>query len=272
MSKLILVPTPIGNLADITLRALDVLRTADLIAAEDTRHTRGLLDRHGIDRPVERLDAHTIVARAPHLLASHEVIAYVTDAGTPGISDPGAELVQLAIERGDEVEVLPGPTAFVPALVLSGLPTARFAFEGFLPRKGGDRNARLEAIARRTETTVLYESPHRLVATLGDLAEACGPNRPAAVSRELTKRFETTYRGSLGDLAERLAEGVKGEIVIIVGPAPERDESADHRHRAEVLVRSGLTGRDLRDALQELGVPRNLAYELALELDASGGG
>lgn len=270
MSRLVLVPTPIGHLEDITLRALETLRGADVIAAEDTRHTRGLLSRHGIDRPLERLDAHTIAARAPHLLAAHETVAYVTDAGTPGISDPGAELVRLALDRGDAVEVLPGPTAFVPALVLSGLPTARFAFEGFLPRKGGDRTARLEAIAARTETTVLYESPQRVAATLSDLAEACGPARPAAVSRELTKRFETTYRGTLTELSRELEGDVKGEIVVVVGPSAPREDSADVRHQAEVLARHGLQGRTLRDALQDLGAPRNLAYELALELGGDG--
>lgn len=264
MSRLILVPTPIGNLDDITLRALAALRDADVIAAEDTRHTRGLLARHGVERPLERLDAHTIPARAPRLLDAHAVVAYVTDAGTPGISDPGADLVRIALDRGHEVEALPGPTAFVPALVVSGLPTARFAFEGFLPRKGGDRTARLAAIAERSETTVLYESPRRVRETLLDLAEACGARRPAAVSRELTKRFETTYRGSLEELAEALSGEVKGEIVIVVGPAPEPAEATDFAAEAEALVRAGLHGRTLRDALQELGAPRNVAYELAL--------
>lgn len=271
MSRLVLVPTPIGNLDDITLRALEVLTSADVIAAEDTRHTRGLLRRHGIGSPLERLDAHTIASRAPHLLASHDTIAYVTDAGTPGISDPGAELVQLAVERGDQIEVLPGPTAFVPALVLSGLPSARFAFEGFLPRKGSDRTDRLDAIAARTETTILYESPHRVAATLRDLAAVCGIDRPASVSRELTKRFETTYRGTLGNLADELAEGVKGEIVVVIGPASPSDEQPDFHHQAEVLARSGLRGRTLRDALQELGAPRNLAYELSLQLEGEAG-
>lgn len=270
VTRLVLVPTPIGNLEDITLRALEALRSADVVAAEDTRHSRTLLARHGIDRPLERLDAHTIATRAPHLLAAHERIAYVTDAGTPGISDPGEELVRIALERGDEVEVLPGPTAFVPALVLSGLPTARFAFEGFLPRRGSDRTARLAAIAERTETTILYESPHRLLGTLQDLADACGADRPAAVSRELTKRFETTYRGALGSLVASVGPEVKGEIVVVVGPAPPRPVERDFRHEAEVLARSGLQGRTMRDALQELGAPRNVAYDLALEHGAEG--
>lgn len=270
MSRLVLVPTPIGNLADITIRALDELRRADVVAAEDTRHSRGLLAHHGIDRPLERLDAHTIESRAAPLLAAHERIAYVTDAGTPGISDPGAELVRIAIELGHEVEVLPGPTAFVPALVLSGLPTARFAFEGFLPRKGADRGERLAAIAARRATTVLYESPNRIGPTLRDLAETCGGDRRAAVSRELTKRFEATVRGPLAELAATFASGTRGEVVVVVAPAPEAIAERDFRHEAEVLRRSGLRGRTLRDALQELGAPRNLAYELAIDVDEPG--
>jgi 16S rRNA (cytidine1402-2'-O)-methyltransferase len=164
--RLTLVPTPIGHLGDITVRALDVLRAADVIAAEDTRRSRTLLDRYAITTPLVRLDAHTIAARAPRLLREHAHVAFVTDAGTPGISDPGAELVRLALDLGAHVEALPGPTAFVPALVLSGLPVARFTFEGFLPRRGRDRRERLAEIARREPTTVLYESPHRLAATL----------------------------------------------------------------------------------------------------------
>src|SRR5690625_4113271 len=161
MSRLVLVPTPIGNLKDITTRAVEVLRDADTVAAEDTRHSRRLLDSLGIGRPLVRLDAHTIPARAPALLDGEDTLAYLTDAGTPGISDPGAELVRLALERGSEVEVLPGATAFVPALVLSGLDTARFTFEGFLPRRGTARSARLEQIAASTATSIIYESPHR---------------------------------------------------------------------------------------------------------------
>src|SRR5690554_6530301 len=162
--RLTLVPTPIGNLGDVTLRALEVLRRADVVAAEDTRRSRVLLDQHGITARLERLDAHTISSRAPALLEEHAWVAYVTDAGTPGISDPGAEFVRLALAAGVEVEVLPGATAFVPALVASGLPTARFTFEGFLPRKGSSRSRRLRDIAASHATSVAYESPHRLAA------------------------------------------------------------------------------------------------------------
>lgn len=268
MAQLSLVPTPIGNLDDITLRALATLKRADVIAAEDTRHSRKLLAHHGVARPLERLDAHTIAARGGPLLDAHEHVAFITDAGTPGISDPGAELVQLALARGHRVEALPGATAFVPALVLSGLPLARFTFEGFLPRKGSGRRERLAALADADATTVFYESPHRLSATLRELVGFCGGERPAAVARELTKRFESVYRGSLAELAERLGEpGVKGEIVVVVGPRPPREAAPDFQREAEALHHSGVSGRDLRRALQALGAPRNLAYELALALE-----
>ncbi len=264
MAKLTLVPTPIGNLADITLRALEVLRAADVVAAEDTRHSRKLLTHYDVDKPLVRLDAHTIRERGERVLAQHDHVAFVTDAGTPGVSDPGTELVQLALERGDSVEVLPGPTALVPALVLSGLSTARFTFEGFLPRKGAARRARLETIAASDATSVLYEAPQRLVATLKDLGVVCGAARRASVSRELSKRFETTYRGTLAELAEALARGeVKGEVVVVVAPA-EPEEVTDFEAQARKFATAGLAGLELRRALIAVGAPRNVAYELAL--------
>ena len=264
MAKLTLVPTPIGNLADVTLRALTVLRAADVVAAEDTRHSRKLLTHYDIDKPLVRLDAHTILERGAGVLAAHDHVAFVTDAGTPGISDPGAELVQLALKRSDSVEVLPGPTAFVPALVLSGLNTARFTFEGFLPRKGAARKARLATVALSDATSLLYESPQRLVATLKDLGEVCGKTRSASVSRELSKRFETVYRGTLAELVEELSQGeVKGEIVIVVAPAEQVEES-DFAAQARKFAAEGLTGLELRRALVAVGAPRNVAYELAL--------
>lgn len=273
MSRLTLVPTPIGNLGDVTLRALEVLRSADHLAAEDTRRTRVLLDNYGVDRPLSRLDAHTVASRGPQLLAEHEWLAYLTDAGTPGISDPGAELVALALERGVRVEVLPGATALVPALVASGLPTARFTFEGFLPRGGGRRARRLAAVAATDATSVIYESPRRLAATLQELVEACGAERQAAVSREISKLFEETWRGPLGELAARAAAAeVKGEIVITVAGAPPPDDDAatapglgDGAEVAARLARAGVRGRLLRDALTALGVARNEAYKIALQ-------
>ena len=262
MAKVTLVPTPIGNLEDITLRALRVLRETDVVAAEDTRHSGKLLAHFGIDKPLERLDAHTISARAPALLERYAYIAFVTDAGTPGLSDPGAELVALAVAGGHGLEVLPGPTALIPALVLSGLPLARFTYEGFLPRKGSARRERLADIARSAQTVAFYESPKRLAATLDDLVAACGPLRPASVSRELTKHFETTYRGTLQEVRAALPEEVKGECVVVVGPAAA--EPTDFSALAETLAASGLSGRGLRDALIEAGAPRNVAYELSL--------
>jgi 16S rRNA (cytidine1402-2'-O)-methyltransferase len=266
VAKLTLVPTPIGNLEDITLRALRVLREADAIAAEDTRHSGKLLAHFGIHKPLERLDAHTIAARAPALLERYEHVAFVTDAGTPGLSDPGVELVQLALAKGHEVEVLPGPTALIPALVASGLPLARFVFEGFLPRKGSSRRERLAAVAASDATVALYESPKRLTATLRDLAAVCGDERAVSVSRELSKRFETTYRGTLREvIAQLTALGeVKGECVVVVGPR-KTDTEVDFAATAAKLAAAGLSGRPLRKALEAAGAPRNVAYELSLK-------
>jgi len=270
--RLSLVPTPIGHLQDVTLRALDTLRAADVVAAEDTRRSRTLLTRHGVSTPLTRLDAHTIAARAPALLAAHKHVAYVTDAGTPGISDPGAELVRLALDLGVEVEALPGPTAFVPALVLSGLPTARFTFEGFLPRRGRERRERIAAIAGRDHPSIVYESPQRLAASLRDLLDACGGERTAAVARELTKLHETVVRGTLATLAAHFAATPpRGEIVIVIGPATTSTdatqavpEPSDARALAERLAAEGLRGRDLRAALSAQGVPRDDAYALSV--------
>lgn len=279
MKRLTLVPTPIGNLGDITRRAVEVLSGADLVAAEDTRRSKVLLTHLGIDRKLVRLDAHTMSQRAPGLLAEHQWLAYLTDAGTPGISDPGADLVQLALDAGHEVEVLPGATAFVPALVASGLPTARFTFEGFLPRKGAWRKRRLAQLASAATTSIIYEAPPRLAATLADLAAACGAERRASVSRELSKLHEETRRGTLGELHDHYrGREVKGEIVIVVGPAPAAEsDAADEGQPAFVgaelsvpelaarLAAAGVRGRLLRGALEALGVARNVAYQAALE-------
>ncbi|MFC4425840.1 16S rRNA (cytidine(1402)-2'-O)-methyltransferase [Deinococcus navajonensis] len=269
-----LVPTPVGNLGDITLRALDVLRAADAVACEDTRRTGALLSHLGLRRPLVRLDAHTM-HRAPQVLERYPRLAYVSDAGTPGISDPGAELVRAALDAELPVEVLPGATALVPALVLSGLPGARFTFEGFLPRSGRDRKARLEAVAARSETSVLYESPHRLHTTLKDLASACGPARPASVTRELSKRFEETRRGPLEELAAAFSGTVKGELVVVVAGRPEGEstpaQSAEQAAApqpaalAREWAQAGLGVRDIRDRLMAQGLRKNDAYALALE-------
>ncbi|WP_027459450.1 16S rRNA (cytidine(1402)-2'-O)-methyltransferase [Deinococcus murrayi] len=268
--RLWLVPTPVGNLGDLTFRAAEVLRGADAVACEDTRRTGALLTHLGISRPLVRLDAHTM-HRAPAVLAAHPRLAYVSDAGTPGISDPGAELVRAALDAGIAVEVLPGPTAFVPALVLSGLPTARFTFEGFLPRAGRERAERLSAIAARPETTVLYESPHRLAATLADLAAACGPERAASVTRELSKRFEETARGTLGDLAAHFAQGVRGELVVVVAGRPPGsvlpgEAAPDPEAQARAWAAEGRSAREIRSLLMAAGLRKNDAYALALRV------
>ncbi|GIW29604.1 MAG: ribosomal RNA small subunit methyltransferase I [Meiothermus sp.] len=264
--RLSLVPTPIGNLEDITLRALRVLREAEVVACEDTRRTGILLKHFGISKPMVRLDQHT-VGQARQLLEGYERVAYVTDAGTPGISDPGAELVALALKEGWQLEVLPGPTALIPALVASGLPTARFAFEGFLPQKRSERRARLAQVAGRT--VVLYEAPHRLRETLQDLLQIYGPEHPVAVARELSKLHEEVWRGRLADALEHFKEP-RGEFVLVLGPKAEPTEAPGQEAEAvlEHLKAQGLKGKALVKALTEAGVPRNRAYELAHKPDA----
>jgi 16S rRNA (cytidine1402-2'-O)-methyltransferase len=219
MSKLYLVPTPIGNLGDITLRAIEVLNEVDLVLAEDTRKSGILLKHFQISKPVHShhmFNEHRTIESLVQRLLGGTSIALITDAGTPGISDPGFLLVRACIEQGIEVECLPGATAFVPALVNSGLPCEKFVFEGFLPQKKG-RQKRLTELAAETRTMVLYESPHRLVKTLSQMAEHFGPDRKGSVSRELTKIHEETQRGTLEELALYFSKGkVKGEIVLVV--------------------------------------------------------
>ncbi len=262
-----LVPTPVGNLGDITLRAVEVLRGADAVACEDTRRSGQLLTHLGLSKPLVRLDAHTM-SRAPGVLEQHPRLAYVSDAGTPGISDPGAELLRLALGLGGRAEVLPGATAFVPALVLSGLDTGRFTFEGFLPRSGRERRERLRAVTERPETSVIYESPHRLHATLEELATLCGPERLASVTRELSKKFEETRRGTLPSLASHFAGTVRGEIVIVLQGAPARAQpvpDAGFAEQAGTLAAQGKSTREIRELLQAAGLRKNDAYELALQ-------
>lgn len=216
---LYLVPTPIGNLKDITLRALEVLREVDLVLAEDTRNTTHLLQHYGIQKPLSPYHQHNEHKVLQHLvqqLQAGKRMALVTDAGTPGISDPAFLIVRECIRQGVKVETLPGATAFVPALVNSGLPSDRFVFEGFLPPKKG-RQTLLKKLAEEERTMILYESPLRLVKTLEELAGYFGAERQASVSRELTKMFEETARGSLQELAAHFStKPVKGEIVLVI--------------------------------------------------------
>ena len=224
---LYLVPTPVGNLEDITMRALKVLREADLILAEDTR-TSGLLLKHfDIHKPMlsyHKFNEHQAVARIVERLLAGETIAVVSDAGTPGISDPGFLVAREAIRAGVEVSCLPGATAFVPALVASGLPCDRFCFEGFLPQKKG-RQTRLQLLTDETRTMVFYESPHRIVKALQQFAEVFGQERPVAVCREISKVHEEVVRGSIAKALTHFQEHEpRGEFVIIVGGKPEKPE------------------------------------------------
>lgn len=216
---LYLVPTPIGNLEDITLRALRVLKEVKLILAEDTRTSRRLLDHYGIATPLRAFHAHNehaVVERVADELSTGVDMALISDAGTPGISDPGFLLARACVRRGIRVECLPGATAFVPALVASGLPSDAFQFDGFLPHKKG-RQTRLKYLAELPHTFILYESPFRLVKCLDELAAVCGPERMACVARELTKMFEEVKTAPLAELrAHFSAKEVKGEIVVVV--------------------------------------------------------
>ena len=218
-TRLYLVPTPIGNLGDITFRAVEVLKSVDKILAEDTRTSGVLLKHYGITTPTESFHSfnehkrtETIISR----IKAGEILALITDAGTPGISDPGFMLARAAADEGIKVECLPGATAFVPALVKSGLPSDKFVFEGFLPHKKG-RQTRLEYLKEEPRSMIFYESPHRLIKTLGQFAEFMGPDRKVSVSRELTKKFEETVNGTLEEMIGYFeAKTIKGEFVLIL--------------------------------------------------------
>ncbi|WP_418310375.1 16S rRNA (cytidine(1402)-2'-O)-methyltransferase, partial [Odoribacter laneus] len=227
MGKLYLIPTPVGNLEDITLRALRLLKEVSLILAEDTRTTSNLLKHYDIKTPLQshhKFNEHQQVEKIAERLAQGEDIALVSDAGTPGISDPGFLLTKTCIEHGIETECLPGATAFVPALVNSGFPCDRFCFEGFLPQKKG-RLKRLTSLSEESRTLIFYESPYRLVKALQQMSEIFGPDRQACVAREISKVFEEFKRGNLQELADYYTEkGVKGEIVLIVEGKKKEEE------------------------------------------------
>lgn len=231
--KLFIVPTPVGNLGDMSPRAVEVLREASLILAEDTRTSAVLMKHFGIATPMashHKYNEHQPLDPILDRIEAGESIALVSDAGTPGISDPGFLLSRECRRRGLPVETLPGPTAFVPALVNSGLPCDKFFFEGFLPPKKG-RASRLEFLAALPVSFIIYESPLRVLRTLQQLAEACGADRPASVSREISKLHDTTHRGTLGELSEYFAANqARGEIVIIVA-GKQRPDSESRRHR-----------------------------------------
>ena len=264
-----LVATPIGNLGDISPRAVEVLGSAALVCCEDTRRTGKLLRHAGIR--AERLavtNAHTEFERTDEVLGvlgDGRDVAVVSDAGTPGLSDPGGLLVAAAIEAGYAVAAVPGPVAAIAALTISGLPTDRFVFEGFLPRRGRERHDRLSAIATEPRTIVLYEAPHRIVRTIADLSEACGGDRPVVVCRELTKLYETVVRGPVGsiDLGDP-----RGEYVIVLGGAPPDRVVFDDDRIVDALRAELSTGASTRDAVatvaDRLGVPKKAVYALAI--------
>ena len=270
-----LVATPIGNLGDMPPRAVEVLRAAGTVLCEDTRHSGKLFSHLGISGArlvvANEHTEHDAASAMLDALAGGQVVAVVTDAGTPGVSDPGERLVRAALAAGHAVHAVPGPTAFVTAAVVSGLPTDRIAFDGFLPRSGAERRVALTEAAHERRTTVLYEAPHRLVRTVEDLRSACGGGRRVAIARELTKMHETVWRGTLDDaLAHVTSEEPRGEYVIVLEPAPVTDDEASDATIAEELRARLAAGLSKRDAVNEvtvaLGVPRSRVYAESLKL------
>ena len=271
--RLQVVATPIGNLGDLGARAREALASADVIAAEDTRHTAALLQANGIARPMVSLHEHNESQRVPALLerlARGEQVVLVSDAGTPLLSDPGYDLVRGAAAAGFEVSAIPGPSAITAALAVAGLPTDRFCFEGFLPARARARRAALAALAGETRTLVFFEAPHRIAAALADLAAALGRERTAVVARELTKAHESIYRGTLGELAARaVAEEnfARGEITLIVHGAPPAAAGVDERFLRRVIAvlsKELPPARVAALAAQLTGATRAAAYALAM--------
>jgi 16S rRNA (cytidine1402-2'-O)-methyltransferase len=272
----VLVATPIGNLGDLSPRAVRTLEASDVVCCEDTRRTRELLSHAGIThKRMLSLNEHNEAERIPGVLARiriGELVAVVSDAGTPGVSDPGGRLVAAAVGAGLSVEAVPGANAALTALIVSGLPMERFCFEGFLPRRGSERHRRLAAIGDEERTVLLHESPHRLAATLVDLAAACGDDRQVAVARELTKLHEEVWRGTLGDaVAWYTDRTVRGEVVVVVAGALRVAPEIDEDELASLLLKELASGSGVRDAAAAVaarfGVPRRRAYEKALGLN-----
>ncbi|MFO8073573.1 MAG: 16S rRNA (cytidine(1402)-2'-O)-methyltransferase [Polyangia bacterium] len=269
--ELYVVGTPIGNLEDVTLRALRTLREASVIAAEDTRVTLRLLAAHDISTPCTSLREQNAARAVPHLverLLAGEDVALVSDAGTPAISDPGEQLVRAAAEARIAVRPIPGPSALAAALSVAGLPVESARFVGFLHRSGPRRRRQLASVSNDPSTTVIYESPPRLADTLRDLSAACGKDRRAVVLRELTKLHEQIDRGTLSELAERFAGKVRGEITLVVAGAETRPAEDDEERLRELVsaeISRGLSARDASSALSKaLGVPRKKLYEMAV--------
>jgi len=269
--RLLVVATPIGNLGDLSPRAREALATVAVVAAEDTRHTRTLLQAAGVATPLVSLHTHNESQRVPELIArleQGEDVALVSDAGTPLLSDPGYELVRCAGQAGIAVHSIPGPSAITAALAVAGLPTQRFCFEGFLPARAGERRAALARLAHETRTLVFFEAPHRIAAMLADTAAEFGAGRQAVVARELTKTHETLYRGTLAALLARAqAEEnfARGELTLVVQGAPPAAavDAAQLRRTMDILLRALPPGRAAAIAAQLTGAARADAYALA---------
>lgn len=269
-------PTPIGNLEDITLRVLRVLKEVDLVAAEDTRHSGLLLAHFGISKPFLGYREHDEKRRVESILSKLESglsVALVSDAGTPGLSDPGHKLIRAAIQKGFRVEVLPGPSAAVTALVASGLPTDSFVYQGFLPKKAGERRKLVEELLGSGRTVVIYESPKRTAALLRDIAEV-DSERFVAIARELTKKFEEVLRGSAKELLERLSEeSVRGEIVVVVDKGEERKKILTAEELAVEVQRLMSSGNSKKSAIEEVtrktGVAKREVFEAVKHVRAN---
>ena len=270
--RLVLVATPIGNLGDLSPRAVEALRGADVVAAEDTRRSRVLLDHAGASVPMTSYHEHNETTKTDPLLdrvARGEVVAVVTDAGTPGLADPGFRLVRRAVERGLPVEAIPGPAAALQALLLSGLPMDRFAFEGFLPRKSGARRRRLEQVRDDPRTLIFYVSPHRASDDLSAMGDVLG-ERQCAVARELTKLHEEVWHGTLGELAQRAnSAAVRGEVTVVVAGAPQVEDDLDAGDLAELVAERVAAGVDRKAAIaevaKEVGRPKRDVYQAVLD-------
>ncbi len=273
---LFLVAVPIGNLDDITVRAQRLLREADLVACEDTRRTGQLLSLLGLPRPkLIAVHDHNEAGRAPAIISAlddGQSVVFVSDAGTPAISDPGYKLVRAAIEAGHEVVPVPGPSAVLTALAASGLPTDRFRFLGFAPRKTGARRTLFESLQRDPDTLVFFVGPHRLQAWLDDASAVFGPERPAVIARELTKRFEEFRRATLGELAADPGT-IRGEIVVLVGGAPDDvapDSESLEETVAGLLAEGYPPSKAAKEAAKRTGATRDAAYQAALSLKGRG--
>lgn len=273
---LYIVSTPIGNLGDMTVRAIEILKDVDLVAAEDTRHTRKLFSRYGIKTPLVSYYGPKEEIRGEEIIRELETgrkVALVSDAGTPGISDPGHYLVRRAADEGHDILTIPGPSALISALTLSGLPTARFVFEGFLPPKSGARRKRLKALKGEERTIVLYESPRRVMKTLRDIQEVMG-DRAAALARELTKVYEEVIRGKVSDIIKILEDkGARGEITLIIAGSGEREgaEDVDIDRVVKDVLKKGLSAKDAAgEVARTSGISKRRAYQAVLKIKEGG--